>query len=37
VLGVKDHSEFLQLLGTQRVEKLRPQGNLFAPAVSFNY
>jgi glutaconate CoA-transferase subunit A len=37
ILGVKNHSEFLQLLGAQRVEKLRPQGNLFAPAVSFNY
>ena len=37
VLGVKNHNEFLQLLGAQRVEKLRPQGNLFAPAVSFNY
>ena len=37
VLGVKDHRAFLQLLGTERVEKLKPQGNLFAPAVSFNY
>jgi len=37
VLGVKDHREFLQLLGDDRLEKLRPQGNLFAPAVSFNY
>jgi glutaconate CoA-transferase subunit A len=30
VLGVKNHRAFLQLLG-------KPQGNLFAPAVSFNY
>jgi glutaconate CoA-transferase subunit A len=37
VLGVKNHRAFLQLLGTERVEKLKPQGNLFAPAVSFNY
>ena len=37
VLGVKDHREFLQLLDEERIEKLRPQGNLFAPAVSFNY
>ena len=37
VLGVKDHHQFLQLLGDERLEKLRPQGNLFAPAVSFNY
>jgi glutaconate CoA-transferase, subunit A len=37
VLGVKDHREFLDLLGKERVEQLKPQGNLFAPAVSFNY
>lgn len=37
VLGVKNHRAFLQLLGTERVDKLKPQGNLFAPAVSFNY
>lgn len=37
VLGVKDHGDFLQLLGNERVGKLRPQGNLFAPAVSLNY
>jgi glutaconate CoA-transferase, subunit A len=37
VLGVKEHREFLTLLGDERVEKLRPQGNLFSPAVSFNY
>jgi glutaconate CoA-transferase subunit A len=37
VLGVDDHDGLLQLLGEDRVEKLRPQGDLFAPAVSFNY
>ena len=37
VLGVKDHEGFLQLLGEARVNKLQPQGDLFAPAVSFNY
>ena len=37
VLAVKDHREFLNLLGQSRVEKLKPEGNLFAPAVSFNY
>ena len=37
VLDVKDHRGFLDLLGKERMERLRPQGNLFAPAVSFNY
>jgi glutaconate CoA-transferase subunit A len=37
VLGLKDHDEFLDLLGKERVEQLKPIGNLFAPAVSFNY
>jgi glutaconate CoA-transferase, subunit A len=37
VLGLKDHDEFLDLLGKERVEQLKPTGNLFAPAVSFNY
>ncbi len=37
ILGVKDHPAFLALLGKERVEKLKPEGNLFAPAVSFNY
>ncbi|HEY2919361.1 MAG TPA: CoA-transferase [Candidatus Binatia bacterium] len=37
VLGVKDHRQFLKILGKERIESLRPQGNLFAPAVSFNY
>jgi glutaconate CoA-transferase subunit A len=37
VLGVEGHREFLTLLGDKRLDQLRPQGNLFAPAVSFNY
>jgi glutaconate CoA-transferase subunit A len=37
VLGVKDHRAFLERLGEERVAALKPQGNLFAPAVSFNY
>ena len=37
VLGVKDHRAFLNLLGSERIAKLKPQGDLFAPAVSFNY
>jgi glutaconate CoA-transferase, subunit A len=37
VLGVEDHRGFLKLLGKERVERLQPQGNLFAPMVSFNY
>ncbi len=37
VYGVKNHSEFLALLGPDRRAALRPQGELFAPAVSFNY
>jgi glutaconate CoA-transferase, subunit A len=37
VLGVARHREFLTLLGDKRLEQLRPQGNLFAPAESFNY
>lgn len=37
VLRAKDHREFLDLLGKERLEQLKPQGNLFAPAVSFNY
>ncbi len=37
VLGVKDHREFLERLGKDRVEQLKPEGNLFSPAVSFNY
>lgn len=37
VLRVKDHPAFLRLLGQERIDRLKPQGNLFAPAVSFNY
>ena len=37
VYGVADHAGLLALLGKERTEKLKPQGNLFAPAVSFNY
>lgn len=37
VLALKGHREFLDLLGEDRVGRLTPQGNLFAPAVSFNY
>jgi glutaconate CoA-transferase subunit A len=37
VFDVKDHHTFLDLLGTERMKRLKPQGNLFAPAVSFNY
>ena len=37
VLGVKDHRAFLDRLGKERAERLTPRGNLFAPAVSFNY
>jgi hypothetical protein len=35
--GGKEHRDFLDLLGKERVEQLNPHGNLFAPAVSFNY
>jgi glutaconate CoA-transferase subunit A len=37
VLGTKDHGAFLQMLGATRIEKLRPEENLVAPAVSFGY
>ncbi len=37
VLDVKDHRGFLELLGKERMERLKPQGNLFSPTVSFNY
>ena len=37
VLGVKDHRAFLDLLGKERVAKLLPQRDLFAPGVSFSY
>src|SRR3990172_6784413 len=37
VLGVKDHEEYLSRLGEERVRKLKPEGNLFSPSVSFNF
>jgi len=37
VLDVKDHRGFLELLGKERMERLKPQRNLFSPTVSFNY
>jgi glutaconate CoA-transferase subunit A len=37
VLGVKDHADFLQRLSRARVDRLRPQESLFAPAVNFGY
>ena len=36
VLGVKDHTGFLVLLGEDKVRRLNPEGNLFSPSVSFN-
>jgi glutaconate CoA-transferase subunit A len=37
VLGVKDHQDYLNLLGQDRTAQLKPEGNLFAPSVSFNF
>jgi len=37
VLEVSDHQGFLKLLGKNRIDRLRPNGNLFSPPVSFNY
>ena len=37
VLDTKDHREFLNLLGNERLEWLRPQGDLVAAAASFAY
>lgn len=37
VLDTKDHREFLNLLGKQRLERLTPQGGLLAAAASFDY
>ena len=36
VLGVKNHQEYLLRLGENRVGRLRPEGKLFSPSVSFN-
>ncbi len=37
ILGTADHRAFLDLLGEDRLQRLRPQDQLFAPAVSFSY
>lgn len=37
VFGVADHRSFLNLLGGERIARLKPQGDLFAATVSFNY
>ena len=37
VMGPKNHREFLSLLEEKRLKQLRPEGDLFAPAVNFNY
>jgi glutaconate CoA-transferase, subunit A len=37
VLAAKEHRAFLDLLGKDRIGRLKPHGNLFAPPVSFNY
>lgn len=37
VLGVNDHRGFLALVGKERLERLRPQGNIFAPSIGFSY
>lgn len=37
VFGAENHRAFLDLVGSDRLEKLKPNGDLFAPSVSFNY
>jgi len=37
VCGVKDHKGYLNKLGHERVERLRPHGDLFSPRVNFNF
>lgn len=37
VLGVENHRALLDLLGTERVERLKPAGNLFGAGVNFSY
>jgi len=37
VSAVSDHNAFLRVVGRERIDRLKPEGNLFAPAVSFNY
>ena len=36
IFGVADHRAFLDRLGRPRIEKLKPQGQFFAPAVNFS-
>ncbi len=36
VFSVKDHAGYLALLGEERLNGLKPQGDLFSPQVSFN-
>jgi len=36
VLGVDDHSGYLDLLGKERVKKLTPGKELFSPPVNFS-
>jgi glutaconate CoA-transferase subunit A len=37
VFGAADHHAYLDLLGQARLARLKPDGDLWAPAVSFNY
>jgi glutaconate CoA-transferase subunit A len=37
ILDVPDHHAFLQLLGQERIDRLRPKGNRFSPVVSFSF
>ena len=37
VLEISDHRSFLDRIGKERVARLKPEGGLFAPPVSFNY
>lgn len=36
VYGVKGHKDYLKRLGNERVEKLKPAGDLLSPAVNFS-
>ncbi|MCZ6906916.1 MAG: CoA transferase subunit A, partial [Deltaproteobacteria bacterium] len=36
VFRVEDHADYLALLGEERLNGLKPQGDLFSPRVSFN-
>jgi glutaconate CoA-transferase subunit A len=37
ILGLADHRAFLRRLGQARIDKLKPQGHLFATAVNFSH